>query len=72
VRARWGSRRPVRRRVGAHQQPRARTVRLEARVTATWNACSLGVVGGPKGLKDRKRFTTRKPRSVSLFSGCSA
>jgi hypothetical protein len=43
---------------------------LEARATATWNACSLGVVGGPKGLKDRKCFTTRKPRLVSLFSDC--
>ena len=33
---------------GAHQQPRARTVPLAARVTVTWNAWSLGVVGGPK------------------------
>jgi hypothetical protein len=36
------------RRVGAHQRPRAPTVPLEARMTATWNACSLGVVGGRK------------------------
>jgi hypothetical protein len=36
------------RRVSAHQQPRVRTVPLEARVTATWNACALGVVGGRK------------------------
>ena len=51
-------------RVGAHQQ--GRTVPLEARATATWNACSLGVVGGPKGLKDRNlRDASEIERSVT-------
>jgi hypothetical protein len=54
------------RRVRAHQQGRA--VPLEARVTATWNVGSLGVVGGPKGLRDYECSTTRTPRSGSLVS----
>src|SRR3984893_11608163 len=57
-------------RVGAHQQ--GRTVALEARATATWNACSLGVVGGLKARQDRGCSTTRKPRSVVLGLLCVA
>jgi hypothetical protein len=55
VRPRWQSRRRCVR-VGAHQQPRVRTVPLEARVTATWNVRSLGVFGGPKGAPGSRMF----------------
>jgi hypothetical protein len=58
------------RRVRAHQQPRARTIPLEARVTAT--LAPLGVVGGRKGLQDRECFTTCNPRWLLLVSDCCA
>jgi hypothetical protein len=58
-------------RLGLLPQQKPRTVPLEARVTATWNGfCFVVVLGGLKALQDRKCFTTRKPRSVSLFSDC--
>jgi hypothetical protein len=38
-------------RVVAQRQPRARTVSLETRATATWNACSLGVFGVLRGAR---------------------
>jgi hypothetical protein len=36
-------------------------------VSATWNACSLGVVGGAKASRITNVSRPAKPRSVSLF-----
>jgi hypothetical protein len=50
------------------QQPRARTVPLEARVTATWDACFLGVVGSAN-VSGRANRVRRRCSRIALCSG---